>query len=94
MASTRANYASPKQAGVLPVAGIPDRSLLFDTLTNLGLAAPMRLALAELGWISTGCARWSLMRHSATAAWAGWPPVFMESMATLSIASAWLRHPL
>ncbi len=87
MASTRANYASQrKRVYYLSLEFLIGR-LLFDTLTNLGLAAPMRLALAELG---VDFDRLRALEPDAALGNGGLGRLaacFMESMATLSIAS-------
>ncbi len=87
MASTRANYTSQcKRVYYLSLEFLIGR-LLFDSLNNLGLAARMRLALAELG---VDFDRLRELEPDAALGNGGLGRLaacFMESMATLSIAS-------
>jgi glycogen phosphorylase len=87
MASTRANYTSQrKRVYYLSLEFLIGR-LLFDALNNLGLAEPMRLALAELG---VDFERLRELEPDAALGNGGLGRLaacFMESMATLSIAA-------
>jgi starch phosphorylase len=87
MASTRSNFTSQrKRVYYLSLEFLIGR-LLFDSLNNLGLAAPMRLALAELG---VDFDRLRELEPDAALGNGGLGRLaacFMESMATLSIAA-------
>ena len=87
MSSTRANYASKtKRVYYLSLEFLIGR-LLLDQLNNLGLTERMRVALAELG---VDFDRLRELEHDAALGNGGLGRLaacFMESMATLAIAS-------
>ncbi len=94
MASTRANYASQgKRVYYLSLEFLIGR-LLLDSLNNLGLTEQMRVALGELG---VDFDRLREVEPDAALGNGGLGRLaacFMESMATLGIRRARLRHPL
>ena len=68
--------------------------LLFDAMTNLGVATPMAEALDELGVNLSDLRRIEPDAALGNGGLGRLAACFMDSMATLSHRRAWLWHPL